>query len=402
MSDRIDAKNAGTRGDGFSDDWPPLQAALDSGAKEITVPPGRYRISQTLRIGSHTKLILDSAARIVLADNAGIDQSCHLITNKHHDTGNVGIEIYGGIWDGNNPKNPRGPDTPDSYTGVALNFVNVRDLSIRDLTIVDPESFFLRLGEISEFLIENIEFQAGNVRPNQDGIHLGGHCHNGMIRNLRASGKGCTSDDMIAINADDAIHRVLNLGMKRGPISRIQIDGVYAEDCHSFVRMASVWSSISEISINNIVGGCYQHVVNADALRYCLTPIFDQKNPKYSHGVGLLDDIILSNVRIHRTRGNQPLLLLETRMRRFRITNFVRDLAKDINPAAPTFRLAHQGKCLADIQLTPEKPGLPPHFISGDRPEHYRACLASGEVLQSDIAGFESFSITGDVIPLSS
>lgn len=252
-----------------------------------------------------------------------------------------------------------------------------------------------------EFLIENIEFQAGHIRPNQDGIHLGGHCHNGMIRNIRASGKGSTSDDMIAINADDAIHRVLNLGMKRGPISRIQIDGLYAEDCHSFVRLASVWSSISEISITNVVGGCYQHVVNADALRYCLTPIFDQKNPKYSHGVGRLDDVALSDLKVHRTRGNQPLFLLETSMRRFRISNFVRDLERDVSPAAPAFRLAHQEQCQIDI-LLPERSGLTPDLPASDRPGHYRARLACGEVLQSDIAELESFSITGEVTPLSS
>jgi polygalacturonase len=122
----IDVTAYGTKGDGLTDDAAALQRALDARQSRVVVPAGTYRIGQSLRIGSDTLLILHPRARIVLADGAGVDHGVHLITNKDPVAGNRNIHIEGGIWDGNNPSNPRGPDVPGSYTGVAINFINVR------------------------------------------------------------------------------------------------------------------------------------------------------------------------------------------------------------------------------------------------------------------------------------
>ena len=52
------------------------------------------------------------------------------------------------------------------------------------------------------------------------GIHPDGNCHYGVIRNL----KGAYRDDLVALNADEG---------SAGPITDIEIDGLFAEECHS-------------------------------------------------------------------------------------------------------------------------------------------------------------------------
>ena len=83
------------------------------------------------------------------------------------------------------------------------------------------ESFFVRLGEVCDFHVEEIRLSADRIRPNQDGIHVGGFSERGIIRSIRATGAGVPNDDMVALNADDDVERQLNLGMRRGPIRHV-------------------------------------------------------------------------------------------------------------------------------------------------------------------------------------
>ena len=80
------------------------------------------------------------------------------------------------------------------------------------MTLRDPEAFFVRLGHVSNFTIEGITFEAPHVRPNHDGIHLGGYCEDGVIRHLRAYGPSVPNDDVLAFNADDCVTRVAQSG----------------------------------------------------------------------------------------------------------------------------------------------------------------------------------------------
>lgn len=352
------------RGDGISDDAPALQQALDIAASVrgadhlVVLPAGQYKIGTTLRIHSNTRLQLHPLARVFLADGAGVNQNVHLITNAGSraaaDTGTASgntagadenIEIEGGIWDGNNPANPRGPDAPGSYTGVALNFRNVNGLCIagtRDvpLRICEAESYNIRISDIRNFTIQDVRFEARHIRRNQDGIHFCGGCEDGTVRRIRTGGMKCTNDDLIAFVADDAMQRAQNLGGTCGPIRRVTVDDVTSDDCHSFVRLGSVWSTIADVSISNVRGGFRCNAVNADALRYCAVPVFDATDPQFASGVGLLENVTLSDFDVYRTEGAQPVLLLETRMRNFRIRNFRRDVARDLDPiGSPTVRM---------------------------------------------------------------
>ena len=259
----------GARGDGVADDAPAIQRALDADVPLVVVPEGVYRLGNTLRIGSGTRLVAHPRGVLRLADGAGRNARSFLLTNKEHERGDARIHVQGGIWDGNNAGNPRGPDGPaDSYTGVALNFVNVHGLHLHDLTVRDPESFFIRLGRVREFLVERILLDAPRIRPHQDGVHVGGLSEEGAIRDIRATGAGCPNDDMVALNADDDVHRAINLGMECGPIRRVRVENLSAEDAYTFVRLLSREAPLEDIEVRGVRGGCRYHAINMNRWRF--------------------------------------------------------------------------------------------------------------------------------------
>ncbi|HSI85059.1 MAG TPA: glycosyl hydrolase family 28-related protein [Candidatus Methylacidiphilales bacterium] len=342
------------RGDGASDDSAAIQHALDLAAGGslnirpasawhehlVVIPAGRYKIGTTLRISSNTRLLLHPQAHIILADGAGVNQDVFLITNKHHQTGDTNIQIEGGIWDGNNPGNPRGPDAPGSYTGVAINFRNVNGLHLSSLRVCEAESYNIRISEVRNFVIQDVRFEARSIRRNQDGIHLCGGCSDGLIQRIRTGGMKATNDDLIAFVADDAMQRAQNLGGTCGHIRRVRVNDVTSDDCHSFVRLGSVWSTISDVTISNVRGGFRCNAVNADALRYCAVPVFNRHDPQFASGVGLLENVSLSDFDVYCTEGKDAVLLLETRMKNFQIRNFRRDMVRDLaTSTSPTVRM---------------------------------------------------------------
>jgi len=184
-------------GNGRADAAPALQRMPDRGG-EARIPPGTYLLGQTLRVHSDTSIIAAPGAVFRLMDSVGKHCRNFMIANANANpgNGNTNISLRGGVWNANNAGNPRGRDyDPFAYTGVALNFTNVRGLTLRDFTVHNPESFFVRVGEVRDFHIENIRLSADNLRPNQDGIHVGGFSERGVIRAIHAVGAGVTEDD---------------------------------------------------------------------------------------------------------------------------------------------------------------------------------------------------------------
>ena len=338
----VNVKDFGACGDGGRDDSAAIQQALDAGQELVVIPYGTYKIGQTLRVNTNTHLKVHPLARLFLAEGAGVDESSFLLTNSNQEFGDVNIRIEGGIWDGNNPGNPRGPDAPNSYTGVVLNFMNVTGLSLRHLTVRDAESYFIRLGEVEDFEVEHIRFEAPHLRPNQDGVHVGGFCQSGVIRHLTAVGVHTTNDDMVALVADDALNRAQNLGLKCGPIQGIYVGNLKADSCHSFVRLLSVSSPINGVTIEDIRGGCRHCVLNLDAARECRVPLFDPDDPKYQNGVGEITQVTAHRLDVYKTSATDksPLLDLRTNIHDFTITEFTRNTDLDVNPAVATMTIS--------------------------------------------------------------
>lgn len=328
--------SSGFRGESGKDDER-IQSALDSGHPLVYVPYGIYRISKGLLISSNTRLVVHPEARIILADGAGLHANDFLLSNRNPETGDTNISVSGGIWDGNNRHNPRGREgDKDAYTGTLINMKNVSGLELLDMRLKDSTAYFTRLTRVSRFRIERIEFQITHLTRNQDGIHCAGHCTDGDIHHISAHGTNTTGDDLVAINGDDALLRSELLGTEAGPISNLRISDLTADDCHSFVRMASIWAEISNIDIRHVRGGCRNMALNADALRYCRVPLFNSKDAAYAHGVGMLRNIRIADACVHLTGdGNKPLFCLESRMDNFRLADIRRDLAHDTRPQAP-------------------------------------------------------------------
>ena len=270
-------------GDGIHDDTNAIQEMIDSGSCEIMlpVPKAYYLISRPLTIPSNFRLRLPRFARIKLADGS----NCFMLQNKtaykpegrlrefltpfekkfwkyydllSPDEADVchDFEIEGGIWDFNNlnqDPNPicTGKLDERNYLGHCFFFYNVRNFRLTNMTLKDPANFAITIDMGSYFTVENInfDFNFGNpIASNMDGVHLNGNCHYGVIRNL----KGACYDDLVALNAHEG---------SAGDITNIQIDGIFAENCHSAVRLLTVNHNVSHISISNVYGTYYQYCI---------------------------------------------------------------------------------------------------------------------------------------------
>lgn len=336
----LDVKAHGALGNGQVDDSSALMNAFayasENQIKKIYIPNGTYRIGSTLRVPNGLHLQADEHAVLRLADNACVDHTNYLLTNEDMTSG-CDISIEGGTWDANNEGNPRGLDGPiDSYTGVAINFIKMTNLTLRGMKVVNPESFFVRLGQVDGFLIEKIELSAPHVRPNQDGIHLGGGCSNGMIRDIVASGKDCPNDDMVAINANDDVLRAINLGMIQGPIKNITVDDIKSDSAYTFVRLLSRDQPIRDIVIRRISGTCRVNALNINRW-------------KYAEGQGNIAGVRIEDVWVSKcleASNHDPLIDVSLAVEDMTIKQFHRlDTREDVD----TVRIATQYAC--DIQL---------------------------------------------------
>lgn len=273
-------------GDGTNDDTLAIQALLDGGRSAVYLPPppAHYLISRPLRIHSNQTLVLDRFTTIRLAPMS----DCLMATNADHDKGNRNVSVVGGIWDMSNldqspnpimsilGENPPRPYDPERYLGICMRFVNVEHFSMRSLTFRNPVTFCTQFAKMTHFTVDDIDFDYTTVNPiraNMDGIHLDGFCRFGRITNLR----GATNDDLVAINGDDNDNESPFLG----PIEDISIDGLYAEGCHSAVRILSSGSPMRRISISNVFGTYYKYVVG-------ITQFFKRRG-----AVGIFDQITL-------------------------------------------------------------------------------------------------------------
>ncbi|MCF7855593.1 MAG: hypothetical protein K9N51_12400, partial [Candidatus Pacebacteria bacterium] len=163
-----------------------------------------------------------------------------------------------------------------------------------------------------------------------------GFVKNGVVEDIRALTKGQPNDDLIALNADDAMHRLENSGMVCGPIENIIFRNLYAEDCHTAIRMLSYVSPIRNIRFENVVAGCRAFAINMDAARYCRTPLFMDED--FAEGVGCIENIEIDEIKVWwSTPGARKALIdCETRVKNFTIRHFVRDSNADQAPEVAT------------------------------------------------------------------
>ena len=342
MLTEINVKQTGAAGNGIADDSEAIQKALDNAPAVVKIPAGNYRITKTLKVSSCTRIEADAEARIFSCSDTPKRQGDFLLTNRDHAEGNRDISICGGIWDGNHGGlyNTKNPDlfAPDAWSGTVLNFFNVNSLKLENLIVENSVVFHIRLGKIDNMLLRNIGFRGKPSGFNQDGLHFSGFCRNGLIENITALTKGQTTDDMIALNADDSLERLENRDLLRGPIENLTFRNIFAEDCHTGIRILSITAPVRNIIFENIRLGCRAYAVNMDAARYCRTPLFDPE--AYPSGVGEIRNIIFDGMEVWKSSPecDLPLICNETNTENIIVRNFVRNMAADQLPSVPLIR----------------------------------------------------------------
>ena len=268
-------------GDGIHDDYEAIQELLDSRNPQIVlpVPAKNYLISKTLKIYSNQQFILPRYTVIRMADMS----NCYMMANADPENGNCNFTVEGGIWDynnqgqGPNPFHYPHPDDPD-YIGFMFYFYNVKNFRFAHMTLKDPINFCITLDMASYFTVEDITFDFNYGNPwaeNMDGVHLDGNCHYGVIRNL----KGACYDDLVALNSDEG---------SNGPITHIEVDGIFCEGCHSAVRLLTRLNRVEHIHIHNVHGSFYQYCVGFTDL--------DKSVP--GDYIGYFNNILLENFHI--------------------------------------------------------------------------------------------------------
>ncbi|MBQ7299148.1 MAG: hypothetical protein IJW77_04830 [Clostridia bacterium] len=232
-------------GDGIHDDTDAIRERLKCGG-HVILSKGVYLISDTLYIPENTYFQLQMGAVVRLADGA----CCCMLKNEVGYGRNITIE--GGIWDGNNSTQKRGKVYPDKpfFMGIVMRFEEVTDLCIKNLTVKDPESYAIQIRNVDRFTVENITFDFNMLRPNMDGVHIQGKARNGVVRNI----KGATNDDMIALNCDDGYDDGEKGIIAQGDIENIIIDGIFADNGYTGVRMLSCGSKMRNVAIRNVFG----------------------------------------------------------------------------------------------------------------------------------------------------
>lgn len=342
-------------GDGVADDAAAIQQRLDAGSACVYLPPPAkaYRVSRTLKIPSDCELRLDRWTHVRLADGASVP----LLANANPKAGNRRIAVTGGVWDFNNAGQLPNPDAwmrlrregkladgvpdpvwptgPTNHYSLShgMTFYNVRELEIRNVTLRNPVTYALRLGNVTDFTIDTVAFDFTRVNPakaNMDGVHLDGGCRYGRISNLR----GTCYDDLLALNADDGDQ---NEYSREGPISDIDVDGIYAEYCHSAVRLLSTGMPLERISIRNVHGNFYRYAIG-------LTHFFADRPTR-----GRMSDITIADSHVGKALqppdlqwklAPYPLVYVDRRLDIDSLT--VRSLLRDerTDASVPTVRIA--------------------------------------------------------------
>lgn len=319
--------------------------------KSVILERGIYELDGTIYMPDDSSLVLRDGAILKAQDHAFDKAGCvSVITNSDKQNGNRNITISGGVFDGNNAFNHRENWKTGPCRGLLFDFINVDGLKLQNLTAKNSESYHFRLGFVCNFVIENVIFSDDLFTPCQDGIHVGGGCQNGVIRNIFAE-KGSTNDDLVAFNADDVNYYCQNIGMRDADISDMLVENVTAEDCWTALRLLSVNHRIENVTVDGFTAGIREMGINCDACRYATDPLFSDEN--YPSGVGHLKNITLKNFTLwHTTEKNRPLAVLETNAENFIIENLKRKTELDRHPKAVTIRTRNM--CETKLNLNGE------------------------------------------------
>ena len=208
-----------------------IQAALDKD-NSVSLPKRDqpYYLDRPIVLKSGQKLIAaaDAEIRLIPGTNTCMVRNEHIVgfADKPvpEDTKpDTNITIEGGIWTtlANGTKdyngNQRGASSrtqpvPGTHGVILLH--NVRQASVRNVTVRDSRAFAVHLGNIRDFTVDGVTLD----HHGRDGVHLDGPASEGVIRNV----SGDSHDDPVSLTAWDWKQYSVTFG----PIHHITIEHV--------------------------------------------------------------------------------------------------------------------------------------------------------------------------------
>ena len=145
--------------------------------------------------------------------------------------------------------------TTVKHNTVAMEFIGIENLNVRDLTIRDQRTYAFTVGNFRHVNIENTYIELDHELPleNQDGFHFWGPGQFLTIRNIG----GKTEDDFMNICPDERD------GVSS--ITDVLIDGVFLDHAWQGIRLLSRGTGILDrVTIRNVTGtyNCFGFYIN--------------------------------------------------------------------------------------------------------------------------------------------
>ncbi|MFM9148005.1 MAG: alpha/beta hydrolase fold domain-containing protein, partial [Verrucomicrobiota bacterium] len=289
-----------------------MQASLDAqGTLHIPARPQPYYLDGPLVLKSGQKLSADPTAEIRLKPGT----STCMVRNEHivgfadkpvlEDTQpDTDITIEGGIWTTlangakDNNGNQRGASSkknpvPGTHGVILLH--NVRNVTVRNVTVRQSKPFAIHLGNIRDFTVDGLTLD----RHGRDGVHVDGPASLGVIRNV----SGDSHDDPVSLTAWDWKQYSVSFG----PIHHLTVeritgapDGKRSTDAIRFLPGVKRFSDRSTLD-------CPIHdITMRDITDIRDFKLYDQPNLEagrdkdFSAGIGTLRNITFENLTFHR------------------------------------------------------------------------------------------------------
>lgn len=179
-------------------------------AKEVVIPEKNpltgddiWNISEALLLHSDLTVTLDGAhlrlqdgvyANIFATENPHGTGACEELNNIRI-IGKNGATLDGGLHNGLTERTANTEGRPSVLYNTLVYMRNVTDFSVENIRIIHPRYWGMTFYFCEDGVIRNIEFEADNTAPNQDGIDLRLGCHDIRIEHIT----GSTGDDTVAL-----------------------------------------------------------------------------------------------------------------------------------------------------------------------------------------------------------
>ena len=315
-----------TRGAVFSDkcsllDYTPdgeiwtraLQAAINE--HEVVYIPKKdtpYYIDASITVPSNRRIVADAEAVIRLSEGTDVlavrntmtkDGTHEKITGER----NENITIEGGVWEDWCPHRmgygKTGKyDTCRTFFGVStfMLFNNIDRLTLKNMTFKSCGGFAVQLGDISNVIIENIEF----ISCFADGIHVNGNTKNIHIRNVC----GEVGDDLVALNMYDWQNSSVNFG----PCENVICENLYLAPSSHYKAMRiepGIYTYKNGETVDcALYNAIIRRVENVKTFKlYCQTPPYTMPNLPERAEVGSGDNIFFEDIKIDLDAPIDPL-----------------------------------------------------------------------------------------------